>query len=245
MRREGVRTPRTSRPAAPTHRASALASARARARSAQRPRTRGREEGVHRMALKTPEEFVQSLADLHLQIYLFGEKIDDYVNHPIIRPSINCIAMTYELAAPATFRRPHAGHQPPDRRARKSVHPHPSVNRRPHEQSADAAQARPADGHLLSTLRRHGRDQRALLRHARVDAGAARDYHARFVEFVRDLQARTSSSRRHDRSKGDRSQAPHEQDDPDMFLRIVERRAGRRRPARRQGAPDRRRATRT
>jgi 4-hydroxybutyryl-CoA dehydratase/vinylacetyl-CoA-Delta-isomerase len=44
------------------------------------------------MALKTPEEFVQSLADLHLQIYLFGEKIDDYVNHPLIRPSINCIA---------------------------------------------------------------------------------------------------------------------------------------------------------
>ena len=51
------------------------------------------------MALKTPEEFVQSLADLDLQIYLFGEKVDDYVNHPLIRPSINCIAMTYELAA--------------------------------------------------------------------------------------------------------------------------------------------------
>ena len=51
------------------------------------------------MALKTPEEFVQSLADLHLQIYLFGEKVDDYVNHPLIRPSINCIATTYEMAA--------------------------------------------------------------------------------------------------------------------------------------------------
>ena len=48
--------------------------------------------------LKTPEEFVQSLADLHLEIYLFGDKVDDYVNHPIIRPSINCMAMTYELA---------------------------------------------------------------------------------------------------------------------------------------------------
>ena len=29
------------------------------------------------MALRTPEEFVQSIADLHLQIYLFGEKVDD------------------------------------------------------------------------------------------------------------------------------------------------------------------------
>ena len=55
------------------------------------------------MALRTPEEFVQSLADLHLQIYLFGEKIEDYVNHPIIRPSINCIAMTYALARHPEF----------------------------------------------------------------------------------------------------------------------------------------------
>ena len=33
-----------------------------------------------------------------LKIYLLGEKVDDYVNHPIIRPSINSMAMTYELA---------------------------------------------------------------------------------------------------------------------------------------------------
>ena len=38
------------------------------------------------MALKTPEEFIQSIADLDLDIYLFGEKVDDYVNNPIIRP---------------------------------------------------------------------------------------------------------------------------------------------------------------
>src|SRR5659263_135037 len=55
-------------------------------------------EGVALMALKTPEEFRQSIANLHLQIYMFGEKIEDYVDHPVIRPSINCIAMTYELS---------------------------------------------------------------------------------------------------------------------------------------------------
>ena len=50
------------------------------------------------MALKTPEEFIQSIADLDLDIYLFGEKVDDYVNNPVIRPSLNSMAMTYELA---------------------------------------------------------------------------------------------------------------------------------------------------
>ena len=33
------------------------------------------------------------------QVYMFGEKIDNWVDHPMIRPSINCVAMTYELAA--------------------------------------------------------------------------------------------------------------------------------------------------
>jgi 4-hydroxybutyryl-CoA dehydratase/vinylacetyl-CoA-Delta-isomerase len=51
------------------------------------------------MALKTPAEFRQSIsADLQMQIYMFGEKIDDCVDHSVIRPSINRIAMTEELA---------------------------------------------------------------------------------------------------------------------------------------------------
>ncbi len=28
---------------------------------------------------------------------MFGEKIDNWVDHLIIRPSINCVAMTYAL----------------------------------------------------------------------------------------------------------------------------------------------------
>jgi len=46
------------------------------------------------VALKTPEEYIQSIADLHLKICLFGERIEDYANHPIIRPSLNSVAMT-------------------------------------------------------------------------------------------------------------------------------------------------------
>ena len=29
---------------------------------------------------------------------MFGEKVENYVDHPIIRPSINAMAMTYKLA---------------------------------------------------------------------------------------------------------------------------------------------------
>jgi 4-hydroxybutyryl-CoA dehydratase/vinylacetyl-CoA-Delta-isomerase len=47
------------------------------------------------MALKTSQEFIDSIAALDLEIYLFGERVEDYTNHPIIRPSLNSMAMTY------------------------------------------------------------------------------------------------------------------------------------------------------
>src|SRR5450756_1930202 len=41
-------------------------------RERSRVYARSHPEGVARMALKTPQEFVQSIADLHLQIYMLS-----------------------------------------------------------------------------------------------------------------------------------------------------------------------------
>ena len=50
------------------------------------------------MALMTGAQYIESLRTLNTRVYMFGEKIDNWVDHPIIRPSINCVAMTYALA---------------------------------------------------------------------------------------------------------------------------------------------------
>ena len=50
------------------------------------------------MALKTVKEYIDSLRALNTRVYMFGEKVDNWVDHPIIRPSINCLAMTYQVA---------------------------------------------------------------------------------------------------------------------------------------------------
>ena len=50
------------------------------------------------MALMTAAEYIESLRKLKTRVYMFGKKIDNWVDHPIIRPSINCVAMTYALA---------------------------------------------------------------------------------------------------------------------------------------------------
>ena len=48
--------------------------------------------------MKTREEYIESLRALHLNVYFMGQKIDNPVDHPMIRPSLNSLAMTYELA---------------------------------------------------------------------------------------------------------------------------------------------------
>ena len=48
--------------------------------------------------MKTAQEYIESLRQLKTRVYMFGEKIDNWVDHPMIRPSINCVAMTYAVA---------------------------------------------------------------------------------------------------------------------------------------------------
>ena len=42
------------------------------------------------MALMTAKEYIDSLRKLNTRVYMFGEKLDNWVDHPMIRPSINC-----------------------------------------------------------------------------------------------------------------------------------------------------------
>lgn len=50
------------------------------------------------MALMTGKEYIESLKKMKPVVYLFGEKIEDPTSHPIIKPSQNAIALTYDLA---------------------------------------------------------------------------------------------------------------------------------------------------
>ena len=50
------------------------------------------------MALKSAKEYVDSLREMNTRVYMFGERIENWVDHPMIAPSINCVAMTYALA---------------------------------------------------------------------------------------------------------------------------------------------------
>jgi len=50
-----------------------------------------------KMVLKSPEEYLESIKR-PVNLYMFGEKIKDFWNHPVILPSINSVKKIYELA---------------------------------------------------------------------------------------------------------------------------------------------------
>ena len=56
------------------------------------------------MAVKTVEEYVESLRKLKPTAYMFGEKIENVVDNPRIRGGINSTGATYELAHSEKYR---------------------------------------------------------------------------------------------------------------------------------------------
>src|SRR5271154_2750677 len=50
-------------------------------------------------SLTTGAEYIESLRGRHLTVYFMGERVEEPVDHPLIRPSINAVAATYDLAA--------------------------------------------------------------------------------------------------------------------------------------------------
>ena len=47
---------------------------------------------------ETAEQYEESLRCLNLVVYMFGERVKNVVDDPIIRPSMKAVSMTYELA---------------------------------------------------------------------------------------------------------------------------------------------------
>ncbi len=50
------------------------------------------------MPLMTGEEYIESIRQMNWNIYLQGEKIDNHPEHPMLKPSMNCVKLSYDLA---------------------------------------------------------------------------------------------------------------------------------------------------
>jgi 4-hydroxybutyryl-CoA dehydratase / vinylacetyl-CoA-Delta-isomerase len=58
----------------------------------------GRNDTLSGNPIRSGSEYIESLRGRNLTVYLMGEPVTEPVDHPIIRPSINAVAETYDLA---------------------------------------------------------------------------------------------------------------------------------------------------
>ena len=55
------------------------------------------------MTIQTKDDYLKSIRGRNLNVYMFGEKVNEPLDNPIIIPSINSVAMTYDLANNSQF----------------------------------------------------------------------------------------------------------------------------------------------
>lgn len=177
--------------------------------------------------ITTGAEYVDSLRNRGLEVYFLGERIAEPVDHPVIRPSVNAVARTYDLAV-----------EQPDLASARSSLSGRRVNRFLHV--TESAEDVVAQNRMQ---RRLGQDTGTCFqRCVGMDAinslysvtheidqsrgGAANtNYHERFKQFVIEMQmANYVVGGAMTDPKGDRSKGPADQADPDVFTRVVERR---------------------
>jgi 4-hydroxybutyryl-CoA dehydratase/vinylacetyl-CoA-Delta-isomerase len=168
------------------------------------------------------EDYIKSLRERKLKVYLFGELIKETVDHPLIQPSINAVAETYDLAM-----------REPELASAASPFTNERVNRFTHITTSrddvvlqNKMQRRL--GQLTGTCfqRCVGMDALNSLYSTtfEIDEKYRTAYHARLKDFITEVQRKNLviGGAMTD-VKGDRSLAPHEQVDPDLFVHIVER----------------------
>ncbi len=174
------------------------------------------------MGIRTGEDYINSLRGRKLKVYLFGELVKDPVEHPIIRPSINAVAETYDLAV-----------REEELASAQSSISGQRVNRFLH--IAESAQDLVLQNKMQRKMGQNtgtcfqrcvGMDALNSLHSTtfEIDEKHGTKYHQRLLDFIKMVQtenyviggAMTDP-------KGDRSKGPAEQVDPDLFLHVVKK----------------------
>ncbi len=175
------------------------------------------------LPITTGADYMDSLRGRNLRVYYMGERVAEPVDHPVIRPSINAVARTYDLAVEQP-ELASAWSQISGRRVNRFLHITESV-----EDVVAQNRMQRRLGQMTGTCFQRCVGMDALnslfsMTHE-MDATHGTIYHQRFKDFVVRMQeANFVIGGAMTDPKGDRSKAPADQSDPDMFLRIVERR---------------------
>ena len=178
------------------------------------------------MAIKTPEQYVESLEQTKPRVFLGGKRVDDVLEHPNTRVIINAIAKTYAMVQEPEYediftatshltgekisRWNHVPHSIEDLEKRRQMNILMS-------QRIGACSVRCVGTGVIHVL--------AAVTQT-TDQKYGTEYNKRFNNFLRYVQDNdlTCNGPMTD-AKGDRRKRPSEQEDPDVYLHLAEKRS--------------------
>jgi 4-hydroxybutyryl-CoA dehydratase/vinylacetyl-CoA-Delta-isomerase len=177
---------------------------------------------THPQRIVSGQEYIESLRGRNLRVFLQGQLVAEPVEHPIIRPSINAVAETYDLAV-----------REPELAETTSAMTGQQVNRFLHIASnredlvmQNKMQRKLGQNTGTCFQRCVGMDALNALHSVTydIDQKYGTEFHERFLRFVVSMQksnlviggAMTDV-------KGDRSKPPCAQADPDLFVHVTRR----------------------
>ncbi len=172
--------------------------------------------------MMTKVQYIESLRKMNLKVYFMGKLVDNPVDHPMIKPSMNSVAMTYELADKPEYR---------ELMTATSNLTGKTINRFCHlHQNTDDLVKKVKMQRLLGQKtascfqRCVGMDAfNAIFSTTyEIDKKNGTEYHRRFTDYLKFVQENdlTVDGAMTD-PKGDRALSPSMQADADLYLRIV------------------------
>jgi 4-hydroxybutyryl-CoA dehydratase/vinylacetyl-CoA-Delta-isomerase len=178
------------------------------------------------MPLKTGDEYIDSIKSLGLEAHVMGERTGNLPDHPLVRPSIRAVARTFDCAYDEKTK--------PLFRVKSSLTGE-EINRFTHlHQSTDDLMNKVRMQRVCGQMtcccfqRCVGWDAANAIFSVtyECDQTHGTEYHKRFRDYWAGIQsddlvvdgAMTDP-------KGDRGKRPKDQADPDLFLRLVERKS--------------------
>ncbi|MEW6032948.1 MAG: 4-hydroxyphenylacetate 3-hydroxylase N-terminal domain-containing protein [Bacillota bacterium] len=192
------------------------------------------------VALKTGREYLESLRVRDLDARYLGEKVVDPALHPVIGPSINSVAATYDVAHDpdptvrelARARSEHptgAGGQGPGRPApegeviNRFTHIHRSAEDLVKKVKLQRVLGRRTGSCFQRCVGWDALNALYITTHE-MDAALGTSYHRRFLRFLAYVQSEDLVCQGAMTDvKGDRGARPGAQEDPDLYLRVVRR----------------------
>jgi 4-hydroxybutyryl-CoA dehydratase/vinylacetyl-CoA-Delta-isomerase len=176
--------------------------------------------------MKTAQEYTDSMRKMRFELYMFGERVTNHVDNPIIRPTMNCMAATYELAEESKFPQYHNVMTTISHLTGKKINRFCHIHQSIEDLVNKSKMGRVLGAYTGSCFQRCvGMDTLNALSMVTydIDQKYGTEYNKRFLKYLRYVQnedlvccgAMTDA-------KGDRSLRPAEQADPDQYLHVVE-----------------------